>query len=146
MNENNKIQSNINKYGWHFLFVFDPEGKKESFSYSIGFEETFNYPEIMVFGLEKEIAHQILTDIADDLKNGLHYEVDKKLNNVLSGDLKVVFKKVNTEAFDEFLGTAVNFYQKPFRALVMFWPDKKSLFPFEDGCVVTIQNEALKIV
>lgn len=100
----------------------------------------------MVFGLEKEIAHQILTDIADDLKNGLHYEVDKKINNVLSGDLKVVFKKVNTEAFDEFLGTAVNFYQKPFRALVMFWPDKKSLFPFEDGCVVTIQNEALKIV
>ncbi len=31
--------------GWHFLYVFDPEGEHENFAYSIGFEDNLGYTE-----------------------------------------------------------------------------------------------------
>lgn len=141
-----KIQTNIEKFGWHFLHIFDPNGIKNSFSYSVGFEESFGQPEILIFGLKKDAAHGILTDIADDLRNGLKLEVDTKMKDVIGGDFEVMFKPVQQKAFSEYLGTAVNYYNKPFRAWVMFWPDKSNILPFEESCEVSIQDEALNII
>ena len=142
----NNIQEHINKYGWHCLYVFDPDGEKVEFTYSIGFEETFKHPEIMIFGLKKETAHGILDDIANDLNNGIKYELDKRLSNVIGGDFEVMFKEVNENAFSEYLGSAVDYYQKPFKAWVLFWPDKSNLLPFDNNCELTVQNEAIEIV
>ncbi len=64
------IRENIQKHGWQCQYVFDANGEKEEFSYSIGFEESFDHPEIMIFGLERETMHSILSDIASDLKEG----------------------------------------------------------------------------
>ena len=141
-----KIQEDIEKFGWHFLHVFDPNGVKNVFSYSIGFEESFNQPEILIFGLGKDVAHEILTDVADDLRNGLKLAVDKRMRGLISGDFDVMFKSVQQKAFSEYLGTAVDYYNKPFRAWVMFWPDKSNILPLEDGCAVSIQDEALTII
>ena len=110
MSRDNRIQDNINDYGWHFLFVFDSEGDNEDFAYSVGFEETFNHPEIMIFGFDKDAAHAVLSNIASDLKEGLRYATDKRFNGVLGNNYTVMFKQVMAEAFEEYLGTAVAFY------------------------------------
>jgi len=141
-----KIKENIRKHGWHFLFVFDPNGEREDFSYTIGLEESFNHPEIIVFGLKKDSSHAILTDIVEDIKSGATMESDKKLGNVIGGDLEVMFKPLISSAYKEYLGTAVDYYSRQFRAQVMFWPDKANKLPTESGCEVTIQDEALAIV
>ncbi|WP_444919623.1 DUF4262 domain-containing protein [Microbulbifer sp. CnH-101-G] len=141
-----EIQGNIKEYGWHFLFVFDPNGEYQDFSYTIGLEESFGHPEIMIFGLKKDSAHAILADIVEDIKSGVKMEPNKKLGNVIGGDFKVMFKPISSNAYKEYLGTAVNYYGKPFRAQVMFWPDKANILPTEEGCELTIQNEALAIV
>ncbi len=140
------IQKHIDEYGWHCLYVFDPDGEKNEFSYSIGFEESFGHPEIIIFGLKREVAHSILSDIASDLRNGATFEPNVKLNNVIGGDLDIMFKPVKQAAFDDYLGTAVRFYQRPFRAWVMLWPDKTNILPDEEGCELTVQDEALGIV
>ncbi|WP_353376432.1 DUF4262 domain-containing protein [Microbulbifer sp. NBRC 101763] len=57
-----------------------------------------------------------------------------------------MFKPISSNAYKEYLGTAVNYYGKPFRAQVMFWPGKANILPTEEGCELTIQNEALAIV
>ncbi|PRO71507.1 DUF4262 domain-containing protein [Alteromonas alba] len=141
-----EIKKNIKEYGWHFLFVFDPNGEHEDFSYSIGLEESFDHPEIVIFGLKKESAHAIISDIVEDIKSGIKMESDKKLGNVIGGNFEVIFKPIKIRAYKEYLGTAVDYYDKPFRAQIMFWPDKSNILPTEDGCEVTIQNEALTIV
>lgn len=141
-----KIKENILEHGWHFLFVFDPKGEREDFSYTIGLEESFNHPEIMIFGLKKDSSHAILTDIVEDIKSGVRMEPDKILSNVIGGDLDVMFKPIISSAYKEYLGTATKYYSKPFRAQVMFWPDKANKLPTESGCEITIQNEALAIV
>ena len=140
------IKQHIKEFGWHFLFVFDPEGESVDFAYSIGFEETYNQPEVIIFGLKKDTAHAILSDIALDLKNGTILKQEQKLSEVIGGGLEIMFKPVNKSAFSKYLGTAVNYYNKPFRASVMFWPDTSNILPTEQNCELTVQNEALAII
>ena len=140
------IKKNIEQYGWHFIFVFDPDGEKENFSYTVGFEETYKFPEIIIFGLNKDSAHGICTDIADDLAKGKTYPLNTKIADVIGGDYKVLFKEVLPEKFDGYLNGCLSYYKKPFRACVMFWPDKDGMFPFEYGYKSKAQNEALQIV
>lgn len=146
MENKSNIASNIDEHGWHCCNVFDHEGVSPDFAYSIGFEKTFDHPEIMIFGLEHETAHQILWDIANDIKDGAEFKTDEKLSNVIGGEFQVIFKEVKIESFSEYLGQAVDFYDKPFRAWVLLWPDKNHVLPIENNCLATEQNEALRII
>ncbi|WP_045826881.1 DUF4262 domain-containing protein [Teredinibacter turnerae] len=143
---NEIIKENIQKHGWQCQHVFDADGEKEEFSYSIGFEESFDHPEIMIFGLKRETMHSILSNIASDLKEGRKFKEGVRTIDVLSGEFEVIFKSVNEEFLPEYAGIATRFYNKPFRMMVMFWPDKYNVLPTEVGCKLTVQNEALKIV
>ncbi|ABD81607.1 DUF4262 domain-containing protein [Saccharophagus degradans] len=143
---NESLIENIKKHGWQCQYVFDANGEKEDFSYSIGFEESFDHPEIMIFGLKRETMHSILSGIASDIKEGRKFEEGVRTGNVLSGEFEVIFKSVNEEFLPEYAGIATSFYNKPFRMMVMFWPDKSNILPTEVGCKLTVQNEALKIV
>jgi len=141
-----KLSADIETYGWHFLNVFDRAGINADFAYSIGFEISFNQPEVIIFGLARDIAKQILADIAHDYAQGVHYEPEKKVSGVLGGDTEVIFKPVIESAFSDYLGRAVDYYGKPFRAWVMLWPDKAGRFPTEPGFKATVQNEALAVI
>ena len=142
----NDIQKHIEQYGWHFVHVFDPEGNKPDFSYSVGFEASFEHPEIMTFGLEREAAHAILSSLADHLRQGGTYSTGRRLGGILGGDYDVMFKKVRPDAFDRYLGAAVRFYEQPFRAYVLLWPDKSNVLPIDADCAVSLQDEALSII
>lgn len=141
-----EIEENIKKYGWQYQYVFDENDKKENFSYSIGFEESFGHPEIMIFGLKSETMHAILSDIANDIRGGKVFEPNIKTQDVLSDDYAVLFKPVKEAFYPEYAGVAVRYYEQPFRLFVMFWPDKNNALPTEPNCELTVQNEALQIV
>ena len=140
------VEEHIEEYGWHFQFVFDEAGKKQDFSYSIGFEKSFGHPDVMIFGLKRETMHSILTDLAQDLKNGSVFPENERVKNVLSNDYDVIFKPVKSELLGEYAGIAKDYYGKPFKVLVMFWPDRNNILPTEPGCELTVQSEALEIV
>lgn len=145
--QNQKIERNIQAYGWHCLHVFPTEEGEDAFSYSIGFAETCNAPEVLVFGLAREKAHALLNACAQLLKSGHVIQADVEDANVLAGDYKVVFKSVRPECFDEYLGTASRYYDdKPFHAVVMFLPDKQHRFPWQPGYDGMPAREPLSIV
>lgn len=48
-----KLLSNIDKHGWQFTYVFDPDGLKPDFGYSIGFSKSLNAPEFIVLDSPK---------------------------------------------------------------------------------------------
>jgi len=141
-----KIAKDIEKFGWHSLFVFDPEGEKANFHYTVGIEESYGHPEIIIFGLSQESGHGILTDLIEDIKSENSFEPNKKLGDVIGGDFDVMFKPVKDPRNIEYLAGAENYYKKQFRAYVMLWPDKNNILPTEKACQITIQNEALEIV
>ena len=146
---NKKISANIQEYGWHCLHIFPTQEsiEHESFSYSIGFAETFGAPEVLIFGLSNEKSHALLNECAKLLRSGHVFQAGAPDDSVLAGGFKVVFKSVQIKYFDEYLGLAVRYYSsKPFQAMVMFMPDKNNVFPWEQSYVGVPANEPLSIV
>ncbi len=147
--QNQKIAEHIEEYGWHCLHILPTQEKNdhEQFSYSIGFSETYNAPEILVFGLSREKSHALLNECAQLLHDGHIFRADIPDGSVLSGSYKVVFKPVKKECFDQYLGTAVRYFgTKPFDAMVMFLPDKNNRFPWESSYCDVPTDESLSIV
>lgn len=140
------IEENIKKYGWQYQYVFDKAGEKQDFSYTIGLEESFSHPDIMIFGLRREQMHQILSGLVNDIKKGRIFKPNKKTGDVVAGDNEVIFKPLKEEFIPEYAGIAARFYKKPFRVYIMLWPDKNNILPTEPGCELTVQNEALQLV
>lgn len=140
------IKEHICQHGWRFQYVFDSEGIKESFAYSIGFEESFSHPEVMVFGLERETMRSLLQEVVDVVKAGGVFLPGQRYADILSGDYEIIFKPLKGEYYPDYAGTACDYYERTFRMYVMLWPDRNNVLPTEPGCQLTVQDEALKIV
>lgn len=140
------LKDNIDKYGWQFQFVFDENGMKHDFAYSIGFEESFNHPEVMIFGLNRQTMHALMSEVAAQIKQGEVFTEDIKNESVLAGNFQVCFKRVKREYHKKYVGVATKYYNKDIRVLVMLWPDQNNVLPTEADCTVSEQNEALKII
>lgn len=138
--------ANIERFGWHACHVPDEAGRQPRYSYSVGFERSFGHPEVLLFGLPRAVAQGILADIAKALRDGIRFEPLKRLPDLFGSDLEVLFRPVRDDAFGDFLVAAVDYYQGPFRAWVLLWPDKDGRLPGEPGCRVTVQNDALAIL
>lgn len=144
---NATVREHIKQYGWHCLNVWPRVGDEEhtAFSYTIGFTESYEHPEIMIFGLGDK-AHGILNQCATLIKKGTRFIEGEPNGDVLSGDFKVLFKPVRKDCFGEYLGTALRYYgERPFEALVLFWPNKEHQFPWETP-EPGVQAEALHVV
>lgn len=141
------VSSNIEEHGWHCIVVAPkPDETFEEFVYTIGLHERFNHPEIMIFGLPRDAARGILAECVSLVESGVRLPVEEPVREVLDGDYSVVFKPVQRDKFDEFLGTAVRYYDgQKFDALVLFWPNKQHQYPW-DVAEPTLQREALEII
>ena len=153
MNQSNQAKSklktadHIREFGWECLHVFPSAEGEAAFSYSIGFEESFNAPEVLVFGIERTKAHALLSECAGLLRKGETIATEIPDARILSGGYKVVFKQVKPEAFDEYLGVACRYYgERSFRAVVMFLPDAGHRYPWDPGYAYINADEALSIV
>jgi hypothetical protein len=142
-----RVRSDVQEFGWHCLSVNPRKGESgEAFTYTIGLTETFGHPEIMIFGLNNKTSHGILSDCVQMIRDGATLQPDVEYSDVLGGGYKVTFKRVRTECLSEYFGAAVRFYgSKTFSGLVLFWPNKEHLFPWQEASSLA-QREALNIV
>lgn len=126
-----KVDEDIAKYGWHVLSVTCEDSP--SFSYTVGFEETLNHPEIIMSGLGTELMHHLLNDIGELIKLGDSFKDGDLSNEVVSG-FPVKFIAVKDNVLSEYLRVAeVHYDSKGFRALQCIWPDKKGVFQTESN-------------
>jgi hypothetical protein len=145
--QNKRISDNIREFGWHCLHVFPTEDSHGKFSYSIGFGESYGSPEVLIFGFEREKAHDLLNACAEMLQDGHTIRNSVENPNVLKGSYNVVFRPVRSTCFGEYLGTALRYYQdRPFGAVVMFLPDREHRFPWQSGYDYISADESLAIV
>jgi len=143
-----KAKSDIEQYGWTFMYV-DAEQERgiESFSYTIGFEKTYAHPEIITFGLPAEPAHGILSAAAAAIKEGEKLSLHVPVENIIGGELNVIFKPLNHEHYDDYLSVAIEAYgTKDFRAQIMLWPDKEGNSPNEKAYSIQVQRTASKAI
>ncbi len=135
MSEDEDVETSVRAHGWHCIAV-EESMDEPGFAYTIGLGATFQHPEIVVVGLPRDVAHQLLADIANDLKKGIRCSPEKARDDLLEG-LSVAFREVHHTQIEARMGGAMAFYRKArlaLTALQLFWPDKQGRFPFEPGC------------
>ncbi|MGH6679571.1 MAG: DUF4262 domain-containing protein [Bradyrhizobium sp.] len=123
---------NVRESGCHIVGI--PNGDPE-FAFSIGLFLNYDHPEIIIIGLDGDDAAVIINDIRDRAAKGRKFS-DGDICDDLLADHKVCFVEVPLEAYANYLGIAIWFYEKlsrPFPCLQMVWPDREGRFPWDPG-------------
>ena len=121
-----KLENDIAAYGWHVISVFGDNFP--NFSYTIGFTETLNHPEIIISGLDTKLAHLLLNDIGELIKNGQSFKHGQLSNEVLE-NYSVKFENVTDKDILEYFVAAHRHYgEGNFKALQCIWPNKDDNF------------------
>jgi hypothetical protein len=122
----------IEQFGLSVIHVSEDESGP-AFSYSVGLEQTYRHPEIIVFGLAQESRHTIINNCAIEIKSGKTYSPDKLYGDILP-DYDCAFKIVLFEWYDDYVGQAQRFYQgSSFQLLQCIWPDLSHKLPWQPG-------------
>ena len=71
-NLNDSIAADIAAYGWSVLKV-EADGVGPGFAYTIGLQQRFDHPEIIIVGLRSATAHMVLNDVGEDVCGGARF-------------------------------------------------------------------------
>ncbi len=137
-----KLLANIDEHGWQATHVFDPDGEDPGFTYSIGFPQSLNIPDFIIFGLKQELMHNMLWGIFEQVRDGKKVTDEAEWQGLLGGDYTCVSRRVHPDNVgSNYFNSARWWYKYAGRDMEslefyqMFWPgveDKR--LPWEDGC------------
>ena len=125
---------NVRNHGWSGTHVV-VEDEWAGFSYSTGFWYKFQAPELVLFSIPVEAAHQILWNFYEELESGKRFSDNVPVSEILEG-YDVVLMPVLQEHFSEYLGWNRWFYRGDhFQAQQVFFPDKSGQFPWDAAVI-----------
>jgi hypothetical protein len=124
-----KALSDIEKYGCHILHVLE-EGEYPRFSYSIGIQKNTGKPELIVTGLKKELAHNIINEYNRRVREGEVFLPDEYYDGFIEG-FDVTFKEVEKKHYEEYFGWARWLYKGDnFKVLQFIYPSTSGIWPW----------------
>jgi hypothetical protein len=120
------------RYGW-FVTMIAADVAGPGFAYSFGLYQEFEHPEVILFGLPGSTLHRLVNDLGERIRSGAKYRDGDRVLDLLD-PYPCVFRAVNRLQYRGTVTWASWFYeQNTFPVLQVFWPDKKSRFPWELG-------------
>jgi hypothetical protein len=137
-----KVLGDIQTVGWHITGVFARKNEKgPEWAFSIGLFHSFQHPEVVVFGLPFARCMDTVNVIGKEVQKGKRYEPGGEYTDILQDPYRCVFREVDRQHYSDYVGYALWFYEDdPFPLMQCFWPDKKGLFPWNDGCNDYVRN------
>jgi hypothetical protein len=122
----------IREHGWFRTSVF-AGAEQPGFSYTTGFALNAGAPELIIFGLKHEIAHDILWEQFRDAKAGRLLPPAIRTDDVFGGAAAHAFP-VAKRHYAAHLGWSIWFYSgTDFDCWQIVWPDRAGVFPWETG-------------
>ncbi len=122
----------VREYGWFRTSVLaDADGP--GFCFTTGFWVSAGFPEIMLFSLGEETAHDLLWDLYRDVKAGAPPPIGAPTPGLV-GNCEAALIPVDVRHYDEYLGWSRWFYGgDAFPCLQLVWPDTQDRFPWQLG-------------
>lgn len=122
----------IQEHGWHRTEITaDAEGP--GFSFTTGLWLTLRQPELIVFSLNNETAHQVFWTAFNNAKVGKVLSAQARTDAVF-GNVATFTFPVARRYYASLLGWSRWFYAgDDFPCLQIVWPDRAGLFPWESG-------------
>ncbi len=145
MLKNKDIELLVEKHGWQSIFVSGTEGT-DCFIYSIGFEESYQHPEIIFFDYGVENSHSLMSHIANLIQDGKSFTDKGTYLKILTKPYQAMFVVLNDAVISEYLLLANKYYNKPFDAMLMILSDEQGVFPHENGYKLKDQQTVVTIL
>jgi hypothetical protein len=135
----NVVRKNIDQYGWHVAQVFSEDNSYPPFAYTIGLEEKFDHPEVVIFGLNNDLdfMHQVLNGIGSRVQKGERFLHGSSKKAILPG-YSCQFARFPKSAYEDHLGRAIDHYDGKFRCVQCIWPDPKKKLPWDPRVMLPI--------
>jgi hypothetical protein len=129
------INEDIRKNGWSALSVSDAD---PPFLYTVGLMQSWNHPELVIFGLESGEAHRVISLIVQSISCGGLYR-DAGTFSGLERSASIGIRAVHPTQHPLFLGYAMGQCRAigrwgELQTVQIFWPVKNGKFPFDPGC------------
>lgn len=130
--EQRRVLDDVEAHGLHIVHV-PGDDDAPGYSFTIGLWHSFEQPEVILFGLDPEVAQDLLDAIADEASEDRKYLDGTRHDDVLVG-YPVRFLAVPKEQYVEHLGPALWAYEgHEFPCVQLVWPDKQGRWPWEPG-------------
>lgn len=124
--------ASIREHGWFRTTVHGDE-KGPGFSYSTGFWLGAHHPELIMFGMKPDVAHDVFWDLFRGAKEGRELVAGKRTHDAFA-NLPAYAFKVSRRHYADHLGWSRWFYRgDDFSCLQIVWPDPSGVFPWETG-------------
>ena len=133
-----EVAAVVAKHGWSCQSI-EAGGGDPAFVYSVGFWETLNAPEFIMFGLDPALMHGLLWGVFRQIKAGASATEGKRWSDLLDG-YDCITLSVHPNRVLEYFGFAQGYYRHRGQdgvvsGLQLVWPGKgHGLFPWQDGC------------
>jgi hypothetical protein len=122
-----RVLKDIETCGWHVVLAPE-DGEGPGFAYTVGLFETFQHPEVIIFGLPLKIMHRTLNCVGELVRGGLTLTPGGASSEVIE-NYEVRFETVAKRHFRLF-GYAMWFYEvDDFPTLQSLWPGASGDFP-----------------
>lgn len=127
-----RFVSKVREHGWFRTSVL-AEGDEPGFSYTTGFWRSVRAPELIVFSLQSQTAHDVLWDVYRSIPQGKSPRVGERLSGVFE-NVDAVFLPVAKSVYPDYFGWSRWFYGgDDWPCLQLVWPDADGAFPWESG-------------
>lgn len=141
------IIDNVERFGVAVMHVAADDPRSPSYSYSVGFEHTLGAPEVLVYGLDRELAQSMINEIFRQCReDGLLLADALRIGNLIEGYDCMARPIDDPRARAGHFGFANWFRRRNGegdlgRAMQIVWPDPKTrAFPWEEGCGFDVEN------
>jgi hypothetical protein len=127
-----EIRASVEEHGW-FVVLLESDGYLPHRAYTVGLNESFQHPDVIVHGLELPVMEQCLHEVGLQAQAGKKVPLDKDVQGFLEG-FQVRFLPVLQAHLSAQMTYATQFYgNDQFNALQLVWPDRKGYFPYQPG-------------
>lgn len=141
------ILENIEQFGLSVMHVAAEDPRAPSYSFSVGFEHSLGQPEVLVYGLDRNLAQSMINEVFRQCKEeGLELVDGQPIGNLIEGYDCMARPIDDPRGRTAHFGYAIWFQQRINgaslkRAVQIVWPDPKTrAFPWQDGCGADIRG------
>jgi Domain of unknown function (DUF4262) len=127
-----QVIHNINEFGWHAVNVVEDDGHPP-WTYTIGFHDTWNHPELIIIGRSRATAHHILETIATGLDSDRRLDLNATTGTLLPG-IACFPLEVADRYYSDYVGFARWYYRRrQFPLTQIVWPNNDGRYPWSPG-------------
>jgi len=124
--------ANIRAHGWFATHVLS-DGERPGFSYTTGFWLKFAAPEVILFSMWREIAHDTLWQVYHELEAGRRFSTGEPTDAIFENS-PAVFLPVSPQQYRAHLGWSRWFYgSDDFSCVQLVYADRSGCFPWSTG-------------